>query len=100
MPLVLFLNPSFKKCLNKLGADQKIIVAIILETLQIYYNFNCDLERARDNAPGFFYKQLRKPYYEAGVERNIRVVLEKNGSVCTAILAGNHDQIKKFLKIV
>ncbi|MGR3177758.1 MAG: hypothetical protein ACUZ8E_06850 [Candidatus Anammoxibacter sp.] len=45
----------------------------------------------------FFYKQLRKPYYEAGVESRIRVLVEREKSECFAILAGNHEQVKRFL---
>jgi len=52
---------------------------------------------ARQMAPGFFYKQLRKPYYEAGIESNLRVILRREGNKCIAMLAGNHDQIEKFL---
>lgn len=73
------------------------IVGHILEALQIYFESNCDLESARRIAPRFFYKQLRRPYYEAGVESKIRVVLEREGKKCIAVLAGNHDEIKRFL---
>jgi hypothetical protein len=68
--------------------------------LDIYYSSNCSLSEARRIAPRFFYKQLRKPYYEAGIEGNIRVILRREGSNCIAILAGNHDQIEQFLSQV
>ena len=52
---------------------------------------------AQEIEPRFFYKQLRKPYYDAGVESKIRVLIEREKSECFAILAGNHEQIKRFL---
>lgn len=69
----------------------------IVEALYAYYSNNCSLTSAQEIAPGFFYKQLRRPYYEVGVEKNIRIILRKEGNKCIAILAGNHDQIKRFL---
>ena len=76
---------------------QRQIVGAILEALNVYYENDCDLTEAQKASAGFFYKKLREPYYEAGIERNIRVVLKKEKSKCIAVLAGNHDQIRKFL---
>jgi len=68
-----------------------------LEVLKIYYASGCDLQEAQRNSPRFSYKQLRKPYYEAGVESNLRVIIAREKQMCTALLAGNHDQIRRFL---
>ena len=97
MPLYLYYRPSFKRSLKRLGREQKRVVGVILESLSVYYSNDCDLPAAQEIAPRFFYKQLRKPYYEAGIERNTRVVIQKEGEKCIAVLAGNHDQIKQFL---
>ena len=97
MPLYLYYRPSFNRSVKRLGSRQKKIAGTILEALDAYYSSNCSLLEARQIAPGFFYKQLRKPYYESGIEGNMRVVLRKEGNNCIAILAGNHDQIEKFL---
>ena len=80
-----------------MGFEQKKIVGLILEALEVYYSNGCGLAEARKMAAGFFYKQLRNPYFEAGVERNVRIVIRREGEKCIAILAGNHDQIKQFL---
>ncbi len=80
-----------------MGHEQRKIVGLILESLAAYYSSGCNLQEAQKTAPRFFYKQLRKPYYEAGAEENIRVVIRREGENCIAILAGNHDQIKQFL---
>lgn len=97
MPLYLYVRPSFQRSLKNLGEEQKKIVGLILECLDVYYSRGCDLMEAQKTAPQFFYKQLRKPYYEAGIERNIRVIIRKEEEKCIAVLAGNHDQIRRFL---
>jgi len=80
-----------------LGAEQKKVVARILRCLQSYYASERNLSIAREIDSGFFYKQLQKPYYETGVESNIRIVLRREQDKCIAVLAGNHGQIKQFL---
>ncbi|MCM8814297.1 MAG: hypothetical protein NC924_10275 [Candidatus Omnitrophica bacterium] len=97
MALQLYYRPSFEKSLKRLGYEQKKIAGVILEALIAYYSAGCELLAAKKIAPRFFYKQLRKPYYEAGVEGNIRVIIRREDEQCIAILAGNHDQIRKFL---
>ena len=97
MPLHLYFRPSFRRSLRALGHEQKKVVGRILEALRVYYASNCDLVETQKITSRFFYKQLRKPYYEAGVEGNIRVAIRKEGEKCIAMVAGNHDQIKRFL---
>ena len=97
MPLALFTYSSFDRSLHGLGTEQKEIVQRILKAVVVYYEANCNLAEAQKLEPSFFYKQLRKPYYEAGVENNMRVVIKRQKSDCFAVLAGNHDQVKRFL---
>lgn len=97
MPLFLYYRPSFSRSLKRLGPDQRKVTAIILKCLLAYYERDCNLAKAQEIDVGFFYKQLRKPYYEAGIESNIRVVLKREGQRCIAVIAGNHDQIKQLL---
>jgi hypothetical protein len=80
-----------------LDVGQVQIVGKILEVLQVYYSTDQNLEAAKKISSRFFHKQLRRPYTEAGVESSLRVVLRIEGSKAIAILAGNHDQIKRFL---
>lgn len=97
MPLCLLSLSSFDRSVKNLDPEQAKIVRRILKTLSVYYESNCQLEKAREVESHFFYKQLRKPFYEAGVESKIRVVIRRDQSNCYALLAGNHDQIKRFL---
>jgi hypothetical protein len=97
MPLSLSFLTSFERSLKSFDAGQKETVRLLLEALMTYYASNCDLAEAQKIAPRFFYKQLRKPFYEAGVEGKIRLAVRREGSECFAMIAGNHDQIKRFL---
>ncbi len=97
MALQLYFRPSFQRSLKDLGYEQQKIIGLILEALNVYYSSGCNLAKAQEISQRFFYKQLRKPYYEAGVERDIRVVIRREEERCIAVVAGNHDQIKRFL---
>ncbi len=97
MPLALLYASSFERSLKSFDPQQLRIIARILETLQIYYLNGCNISKAHEIETGFFYKKLRHDFYEAGVEGKLRVVLRKDGAQCVAILAGNHDQIKRLL---
>ena len=91
MSLRLHYRPSFDRSVKHLGYEQRKIAGLILEALNIYYSNGCDLLEAQKIAPRFFYKQLRNPYYEAGIEREIRVIIRREGEKCIAIVAGDHD---------
>jgi len=97
VPLYLYYRPSFKRSLKCLGYEQKKIVGLILESLTVYYSSGCDLDQARKTAPRFFYKQLRKPYHESGIEGTIRVIIRRENEKCIAVLAGDHNYVKQFL---
>jgi hypothetical protein len=97
MSLKLYYRESFNRTLKRLGYEQRKIVGLVLDAVSAYYSGGCNLLEAQKIAPRFFYKQLKKPYYEAGVEMNIRVIIRREGEKCIAIIAGDHAQIKRFL---
>ena len=100
MPLLLFYQASFFRTLKSLGPNEKKTIKRIVESLEVYYSTNCNLESARKLAPRFFYKQLQRPYSEAGIDSKLRVILWRQGNTCRAVFAGNHDQVRRFLKNV
>lgn len=100
MPIYLYRRPSFDRSLKHLGPEQKKIAGSILEALNIYYSSGCNLLEARKIEPGFFCKQLRKPYCEAGIESNIRIIIRVEGEKGIVTLVGNHNQIRRFLAAV
>lgn len=97
MPLFLLYATSFERSLKNLDHQQQAIVARIIEALEIYYSHRCELSVVFKTETRFFYKKLRHDFYEAGVKGKLRIVLRKDGLKCIAILAGNHDQIRKSL---
>lgn len=97
MPLHLSFLPSFDRSLKNLDPDQRETIRILLQALLVYYQSGCNLSDTQRIAPRFFYKQLRKPFYEAGIESKLRLIIRREDSKCVAILAGNHDQVRKFL---
>jgi hypothetical protein len=97
MPLLLQYASSFERSCKHLDPHQRAIIARIIESLEIYYLHGCDIAKVVETEARFFYKKLRYDFYEAGVEGKLRVILKKNDSKCVALLAGNHDQIKRFL---
>ena len=97
MPLSLLLLPSFERSLKSLDPGQKETIRLLLKALMVYYASNCDLSTAQTITSGFFYKQLRKPFYEVGVEGKMRLIIRREGSDCFALLVGNHDQVRRFL---
>ena len=97
MPLFLVFLTSFERSFKSLSPAQQQIVNLTLKALEAYYASDCDLLSAQKIAPRFFYKQLSKPFYEAGVEGKLRIVIRRDESRCSAQMAGNHDQVKRFL---
>ena len=97
MPYHLSVLPSFERSIKKMDASQRAVLKQLIRALAAYFASNGDLEKARMIAPHFFFKQLRRPFYEAGIESRLRVVLRKEELEFFALLAGNHDQVKKFL---
>ena len=97
MPLTLSFLPSFERSVKILDPGQRETVRLLLDALTAYYDSNCDLSVAQKIAPRFFYKQLRKPFYESGVEGKTRLVIRREGIECYAMIVGNHDQVKRFL---
>lgn len=98
MPYTLSWIPSFERAVKGLDPQQKVTVKTALRALLIYFSTNNDLTEAQKIAPRFFFKQLRRPFYEIGIEGKLRVILRKDELTFTAILAGNHDQVKRFLR--
>jgi len=97
MPYTFCWISSFNRDIKHLDPQQKEIVKLALRALLVYFSTNNNLSEAQKIAPRFFFKQLRRPFYEVGIEGKWRIVLRKDDLTFTAILAGNHDEVKRFL---
>ncbi len=97
MPYELLLLSSFERAIKRLDPNEKATIKLALQALLIYFSSNNNLEEAQRIAPRFFFKQLRKPFYETGIEGRLRIVLRKDDLSFFAILAGNHDDVQRLL---
>lgn len=97
MPYELLLLSSFERAIKRLDPNKKATIKLALQALLIYFSSNNNLEEAQRIAPRFFFKQLRKPFYETGIEGRLRIVLRKDDLSFFAILAGNHDDVQRLL---
>ena len=97
MPYTLGWSPSFERSVKSFDPQQKETVKQGLTALRVYFSTNNDLSEAKKIAPRFFFKQLRKPFYEVGIEGKVRILLRKYENTFAAVLAGNHDQVKRYL---
>ena len=97
MPLCLLFTPSFYRSLKHFDPQQQKIIALGIEALKVYFASGNALSEAHKVTPRFFYKKLQHDFHEAGVEGKLRILLRKDGLKRFALIAGNHDQVKKFL---
>ncbi len=81
---------SFDKSLKKLPEKQKEKKSCI-ELIDV-------LEENQGLKKGLRLKQLTGNIYEISQGMKIRIIFSWDNNHLTFILAGNHDQIKKFLK--
>jgi len=103
MPFELFFLPSFSRCVEKLGSREKRIAGLIVSALQDYFRSGGPVDRPyifqwEGRSHRLVFKKLRDHLWEAYVEGQVRVVtrLEKNRHYL--VFAGNHDQVRQFLR--
>lgn len=97
MAFTLCWAPSFVRDVKHLDPQDKEIVKLILRAWRVYFATQNNLLEARKVAPRFFFKQLRRPFYETGIEGRWRIVLRREDLAFVALIAGNHDRIRRFL---
>ena len=49
---------------------------------------------------GLGIRRLKKDYFEFRAGRDTRVMFKLEGSTATLVMAGNHDEVRRFLKSV
>lgn len=83
---------SFDKSLKKLPKKEKEkIKRSCIELIEV-------LEENQNLRKGLRLKQLTGNIYEISQGRKVRIIFSWENNYLTFILAGNHDQIKTFLK--
>ena len=83
--------PSFERSVKKLTRQDKDNLA---ESLECFNSFLLSGE-----APaGFGFKKINHDKYEFRVDIRLRVVVKVEGGDYYLVLAGNHDEIKRYLR--
>ena len=85
-------KPSFERSIKSLNpADQQDIKDVAVYLIDI-------LSQDRPLHQGVGLKRLRGPYWEVRKGIKTRILLRWESDLVEFILAGNHDDIKRFLK--
>ena len=83
--------PSFERSIKKLTCQDKDNLA---ESLEGFNSFLLSGE-----APvGLGFKKINHNKYEFRVDIRLRVVVKVEGEVYYLVLAGNHDEVKRYLR--
>ena len=83
--------PSFERSIKKLTRQGKDNLAESLE------DFNSFLLSGEAPA-GFGFKKISHDKYEFRVDIRLRVVVKVEGEDYYLVLAGNHDEVKRYLR--
>ena len=104
MPLQLFSLWSYERCVGKLGNREKRIAELIVSALLEYFHSgepvtgNPYIFKSEDRSYRLVFKKLRDTIWEAYLEGQIRVLTRSEKDRHYLVFAGNHDQIRQFLK--
>ena len=86
-----YFSPTFLKIVKKLDPSVKRNVKSTISKV-------IDLYESDRKTPGLGIKQLRGIVWEARSGIRIRVVFTLSRGTLTFVLAGNHDDVKRYLK--
>lgn len=104
MPLRLFYLPSYERCLKQLGHREQQIAGLVVSALQSYFDSGLPIGskpfvfEAQGRSYRLVFKKLRDQIWEAYVEGQIRVLTRFEDGSHFLAFAGNHDQVRKFLR--
>ncbi len=83
--------PSFERSVKKLTRQDKDNLA---ERLEVFSSFLLTGELPT----GFGFKKINHDKYEFRVDIRLRVIVKVEGEDYYLVLAGNHDDIKRYLR--
>jgi mRNA-degrading endonuclease RelE of RelBE toxin-antitoxin system len=83
--------PSFGRSIKKLTRQDKNNLAESLEALNSFLITG-------ELPAGFGFKKINHDKYEFRVDISLRVVVKVEGEDYYLVLAGNHDEIKRYLR--
>ena len=104
MPLKIFFLPSYERCLKSLGHREQQIAGFVVMALEKYFQSGTTASHEpyvfeyHKRAYRLVFKKLRHDLWEAYVEKQVRLLMQRHGNGHYLIFAGNHDSVRKFLK--
>ncbi len=104
MPFELHYLSSYERCLKRLGNKERHVAGLVVTVLFQYFNSGTSalgdpyMVRLDNKTYRLIFKKLQGPIWEAYIENKVRILtrLEKNRHFL--VFAGNHDQVRQFLK--
>jgi len=83
--------PSFERSVKKLTRQDKDNLAERLEAFNLFL-------LSGEASAGFGFKKINHNKYEFRVNIRLRVVVKIEGEDYCLVLAGNHDEVKRYLR--
>ena len=104
MPFKLFFLPSYERCLKGLDSRHRRLAGLVITALTHYFEsesiasshiYTVGLE---GRTYRLVFKKLRGLIWEAYIEGQLRLLTRLEKETHFLVFAGNHDQVRKFLK--
>ena len=90
--------PSFERSVKKLTRHDKDNLAESLEDLNSFLLLGWNFQGKFLAPAGFGFKKINHDKYEFRVDIRLRVVVKVEGEDYYLVLAGNHDEVKRYLR--
>lgn len=104
MPLELFYLPSYERCVKRLGHAEKRITGLVVLALLEHFKSGASAGAApfiahlEGRAYRLVFKKLEGAVWEAYIEGHVRALTRLQENRHFLVFAGNHDQVRRFLK--
>src|SRR3989338_6054146 len=104
MPFELYYLPSYERCLKRLGNKEKRVAELIVAALLEYFHSNTSpgacpyMVQVEDRTYRLVFKKLQGAIWEAYIENQVRILTRLEKHRHFIVFAGNHDQVRQFLK--
>jgi len=84
-------KPAFERSVRRLPADRKARVKSAVEQLILFFE-------TRQQPQGLGLKRLRRDFWEFRAGLGDRIIFRITGDLVEFVIAGNHDEICRFLR--
>ena len=104
MSFKLYVLPSYERCAKKLGPRERHMAGLIVEGLHNYFQMESFITgkaivvNLEERNYRLVFKKLQGAVWEAYLTGKIRVLTRLEKNIHFLVFAGNHDQVRQFLK--